>query len=266
MKPTQLTTDKVMKEWKEIRKLGPDDQTMGQFYDKIEAFLSSSLSQATTEAREEMLVKLNNSLRKHKCNIRLGTKDQSAINTVIKTVKAEARGEIERVWAMPSRWTFTIKPIKRLLEQEKILGLYKQGKWIDPFAGYNSPADLTNDKDPKAPTDFHLDALEFLKQQKGKFDGCLYDPPYSFRQAKKYGSTGFNRQDYWAKIKDEIVRLIKPGGKVISFGWNSNGVGKSRGFEIKRIMLVVHGGSRNDTIVTVELASLNKLSSKGRKA
>src|SRR3990167_10349981 len=46
-------TDKVMKEWKEIRKLGPDDQTMGQFYDKIEAFLIKSLSQATAEARGE---------------------------------------------------------------------------------------------------------------------------------------------------------------------------------------------------------------------
>jgi len=162
------------------------------------------------------------------------------------------RGKMERFWAMPSRWTFTIKPIKRLLEEEKVKGLFKVGNWIDPFAGKNSPADLTNDKDPTMPTDFHLDALDFLKQQKGQFDGCLYDPPYSFTQAKKYGWKGFSRQDYWANVKNEIARIIKPGGKVISFGWNSNEMGKVRGFKIKRILLVAHGGSKNDTIVTVE--------------
>jgi len=30
------------------------------------------------------------------------------------------------------------------------------------------------------------------------------------------------------------------------------GIGKGRGFKIVRIMLVPHGGAKNDTIVTVE--------------
>jgi len=30
------------------------------------------------------------------------------------------------------------------------------------------------------------------------------------------------------------------------------GIGKNRGFEMTRILLVPHGGSKNDTIVTVE--------------
>lgn len=42
------------------------------------------------------------------------------------------------------------------------------------------------------------------------------------------------------------------GGKVISFGWNSCGIGKTRGFEIERILIVCHGGHHNDTICTVE--------------
>ncbi len=33
---------------------------------------------------------------------------------------------------------------------------------------------------------------------------------------------------------------------------NSMGMGKNRGFEIQRILLVPHGGNHNDTIVTVE--------------
>ncbi len=36
------------------------------------------------------------------------------------------------------------------------------------------------------------------------------------------------------------------------FGWNTGGLGKGRGFSLDRILLVPHGGTRNDTIVTVE--------------
>lgn len=43
------------------------------------------------------------------------------------------------------------------------------------------------------------------------------------------------------------------GGKVITFGWNSGGIGKTNGFEISRILLVPHGGWHNDTICTVEI-------------
>jgi hypothetical protein len=36
---------------------------------------------------------------------------------------------IDRVWAMPNKWTFTIKPIKKLLEEE-VQNWYL---WSDPF-------------------------------------------------------------------------------------------------------------------------------------
>lgn len=45
---------------------------------------------------------------------------------------------IERIWAMPSRWTFTIKPIADLLEEE--IGDVPGLGWIDPFCGKHSPA------------------------------------------------------------------------------------------------------------------------------
>ena len=50
-----------------------------------------------------------------------------------------------------------------------------------------------------------------------------------------------------------MARILKPGGKAICFGWNSMGLGKNRGFEMTRILLVPHGGSKNDTICTVEV-------------
>lgn len=162
---------------------------------------------------------------------------------------------------MPNRWTFTIKPISVLLHEEINTGL-----WADAFAGKNSPAQITNDLNPERNTTFHLDALDFLKsQQTASVDGVLYDPPYSFHQASEcYKSVGRERltatvtnKKYWADVKNEIARIIKPSGKVICFGWNSNGLGLNRGFTLTRVLIIPHGGSMNDTICTVELKRLS---------
>jgi len=166
---------------------------------------------------------------------------------------------IDRKWAMPNKWTFTIKPIRELLQEELTDGL-----WIDPFAGENSPATITNDLNPVRPTDYHMDALEFLKMfDDESVDGVLFDPPYSPRQVREcYDFIGIEKWDgrvnFWSDCKNEIARIIKKGGKVICFGWNSMGIGKTRGFEMTRILLVPHGGNRNDTICTVEIKKLNE--------
>lgn len=49
-----------------------------------------------------------------------------------------------------------------------------------------------------------------------------------------------------------ICDKIVPGGLAISCGWNSNGFGRNRGFELVRVLLVAHGQHHNDTIVIVE--------------
>ena len=90
-------------------------------------------------------------------------------------------------------------------------------------------------------------------------DGVLFDPPYSNRAlAECYANIGLSlgdksKSDYWTKIKKEIQRITKINSKVISFGWNSGGIGKTLGFEIQKILLVPHGGFHYDTIVTVEI-------------
>lgn len=162
--------------------------------------------------------------------------------------------KINRVWAMPNKETFKIKPIKELLNK------YVKGIWADPFANNNSPAKYTNDLNPTMNTMYHLDAIEFLKLFKNnELDGVLYDPPYSPRQVsecyKKFGykvTMQTTQSSYWRKHKDIIAKIIKPGGYCISFGWNSSGIGKKRGFSLLEILLVSHGGYHNDTIVTVE--------------
>lgn len=57
---------------------------------------------------------------------------------------------------------------------------------------------------------------------------------------------------FWKNLKSEIKRITKKDGIVISFAWNSNGIGKTYGFEIIEILLVPHGGNHNDTICVVE--------------
>ena len=164
--------------------------------------------------------------------------------------------KIERCWGMPNKNTFEIIPIKKLLIKEVDKSLF----WIDPFANKNKWANVTNDLNTEYDTTYHLDALDFLKLfETESVDGVLYDPPYSPRQIKEcYDSVGTplsmatTQASFWSNQKKEISRIVKIGGKVISFCWNSGGIGQKYGFEIERILLVPHGGWHNDTIVTVE--------------
>ena len=161
-----------------------------------------------------------------------------------------------RIWEMPNSNTFDIRCIRKL-----ILKYYKDEYIsVDPFANKNRIAKITNDLDPEMGTDFCMDALEFLKTfDSGSVDFVLYDPPYSPRQVsecyKKMGRTvnmQTTQSSFWGNLKKEIARVLKPNGIVISFGWNSNGIGKTKGLEILEILTVAHGGQHNDTICTVE--------------
>jgi len=166
----------------------------------------------------------------------------------------------DRQWEMPNKWTFTIPAIKQIIYKHCPNGL----GWADPFSGENSPAEITNDLNPERPTKYHKDALQFLMDlPSNSLNGVLFDPPYSLTQAKEcYDSFGKDlfvehdniptMMDYWANCKKHIGRIVKQGGVCICFGWNSNGCGKGNGFEMEEILLCPHGGSKNDTIITVE--------------
>jgi len=144
--------------------------------------------------------------------------------------------------APPNKETFQIKPIKKLIK--KYVGL----AFLDAF-----------------PYPYNLDALSLLATFKNESEkGIVLDPPYSDRQlAESYKRIGgmsiIGNPSYWAKIKDEAGRVCMPGGIVISFGWNSTGLGACRNFEKLEILLVNHGAQHNDTIVTVErkMSNLN---------
>lgn len=166
---------------------------------------------------------------------------------------------IDRKWAMPSKNTFSIKPIKNLITK------YLKGKWIDPFANESIFKELliTNDLNPEFKTDYNLDALDFLKQfEDNSIDGILFDPPYSIHQINEVYE-GYGKIKQFSRYAIEIKRIIKSQGYCISFGWNTNGMPyemKMNGIKHKtsfnkikkEILIVAHGGCHNDTLVTVD--------------
>jgi len=165
---------------------------------------------------------------------------------------------VRREWAMPNRWTFQVAPIADLVQREVS---ESEGLWVDPFAGTADIADVTNDFNPELETDYTLKADEFLSQfDDGEVDGgVLLDPPYSPRQVKEmYDNVGIDvemkdvQSTFYSRKRDAIERICTPGATVCSFGWNSVGIGKTRGFEKRGVLMVCHGGAHNDTICTVE--------------
>ena len=165
---------------------------------------------------------------------------------------------MERVWCMPNKETFKIKPIKKFIEESLTDGI-----WIDPFVRnsiFKNKMTYSNDLNKLFVATHHLDALVFLKRfDDASIDGVLYDPPYSPRQIKEcYDGIGIKvtqkdtQSSFWGNLKKEIGRIVKPNGLVVCCGWNSGGIGKVNGFELQKVLLVAHGGNHNDTIVTLE--------------
>ena len=144
--------------------------------------------------------------------------------------------KIQRVWSLGNKQTFTIKPISNLIKEELT------GDYLDPF-----------------PFESKIDCFDYLKNiPDNSFDFGVLDPPYTKRQVsehyKKNGGlcSSWQTSSGWtAKVKRETGKKIRSGGKVITFGYNSAGMGKINGFEIIRILLVNHGGDHYDTVCTV---------------
>jgi hypothetical protein len=162
-----------------------------------------------------------------------------------------------RKWAMPNHETFSIKPIGEFVKK------HLTGISVDPFARNKEWFTYTNDLNPETSAQYHMDAIEFLIMLKEKnvfADTIILDPPYSNRQVVEcYNSIGkkVTQKDtqlsfFMKEIRNAADELIPVGGKVLSFGWNSVGMGIKRNYELEEILLVCHGGGHNDTICICE--------------
>jgi 16S rRNA G966 N2-methylase RsmD len=149
----------------------------------------------------------------------------------------------------PKRYTFEQPKLKKWVEENS------NGKVLNLFAGTTklNLEEVRVDIDPNVQADYHLDAFEFvnLAIDKGlKFDTIILDPPYNLRKSReKYGSRYIGS---FTKIKNLLPQILNNGGVIITLGYDSVGMSKSRGFEKIGICLVCHNGDHNDTICLKE--------------
>lgn len=167
--------------------------------------------------------------------------------------------KMNRAWAMPSANTFSIGPIAKLLSELQ-LGVCV----VDPFARDSQYAKVwSNDLNPSSTARYHLHAEAFadlLIAQQVRATAVLFDPPYSYRQCREvYDSVGaaWLKDDQqqvgrWSRLKNKLHCVVEQDALVVSFGWNSSGFGKTRGYTLLEMLVVNHGSAHNDTIVTVE--------------
>lgn len=138
---------------------------------------------------------------------------------------------------------------------------YLHGVSVDPFARDSGLATYTNDLNPATTAQYHMDAVEFLEMlaEKGiNADVVIFDPPYSPRQISEcYAAAGKKAEmvdtqnaALYAKCRTAIRKICGQGSRVLSFGWNSCGMGP--GWQTEEILLVAHGGAHNDTICMVQ--------------
>lgn len=167
---------------------------------------------------------------------------------------------ITREWAMPSPDTLSIKPIMQW--SKSIIG--EATVVVDPFARNCNLANYTNDLSPETSAEFHMDAEDFLimlhTEKSILADVVIFDPPYSPRQisecyksvGRKCSSKETQNAALYKRVRNAADIVLKPGGVVLSYGWNSVGMGVSRNYELFDMLIVCHGSAHNDTICIAE--------------
>ncbi len=153
-------------------------------------------------------------------------------------------------------FTYLMQPPKRYTFEQPKLKLWTEahcvGKTLNLFAGKTILAvdeyrvDLSDEFLP----DHVGDAYEFVVTTATMFDTVVFDPPYNLRKAReKYEGRYIGTT---TKIKNALPSILRSRGRVISFGYDSVGMSKSRGFLKIALCLVCHSGDHNDTICLVE--------------
>ena len=167
--------------------------------------------------------------------------------------------KFSREWAMPNSDTFSVPPIGAFVRRY----LTSSHVSVDPFARDKRWATYTNDLNPATQAEYHMDAEEFLVMLAGKnvkTDLVIFDPPYSPRQISEcYKSVGLKvgmketqSACLYQRVRNAIIPILTEDAIILSFGWNTVGMGKKRGFKIEEILLCCHGGAHNDTICMAE--------------
>jgi hypothetical protein len=161
---------------------------------------------------------------------------------------------------MLSRWNFEYEPARSIVEE------YTSGRTLNACAGktklQHDAEIVRNDLNPDRDADTHYDVAEIADHFPAcSFETVIFDPPFDEKQAEtKYD--GLHAMDVCAAL-EQFNELVAPGGHVISFGWNSWGMGSFSAFERIETTLLQRGPIHRDVIVTVDCRNTHSLASDG---
>ena len=149
----------------------------------------------------------------------------------------------------PKRYTFQQPKLKKFVED------WSFGKVLNLFAG-KTKLDLDEtrvDIDKEMNAEYFMDVREFVSFAKSKgmiFDTVILDPPYTWRKAKeKYNG---NMIGQYPRLKTELLEILSSKARIISLGWDTVGMSKSRGAEKIAVCVICHNGDHRDTLCLVE--------------
>jgi hypothetical protein len=147
------------------------------------------------------------------------------------------------------RWTFEYAPAREFAEQ------WCSGRVLNACAGKNELDHggevVRNDLNPDRDADLHVDVAEIGDHfAPGSFDTVVFDPPFDDLQAAdKYDSL---RADSVLAAFEQFATLVRAGGVVVTFGWNSWGMRSHSVFDREETVLFQRGPVKRDVIGTVD--------------
>jgi hypothetical protein len=152
----------------------------------------------------------------------------------------------------PSRWTFEDDKIRKWLYR------HLSGRVLNACAGKthldHSGEIVRNDLNTDREVDTHHDVREIGDEfSQSSFDTIIYDPPFNQNQADdKYNGIHVADAEGNSTAKREFHRLLKPGGRVIQFGYTTTNMPGELGYSREAVAIFNTLGNQYDILGTVD--------------
>ena len=179
-----------------------------------------------------------------------------ALDPAVDAEKDGQRDDIQLGYytCQPNKWTFQSKKIRRWVEERL------QGRVLNACAGKTKLAHdheiVRNDLDENRDADLHVDVCEIADHLEAEsFDTILYDPPFSENQATRSyelddGDAVVAGND--AVAKRQFDELLRPGGRVIQFGYTTTCMPMSMKYDRLEAVIWNTLGRSNDYLSVVD--------------
>lgn len=153
--------------------------------------------------------------------------------------------------ANSERWTFACDTVRSWVEERL------NGRVLNACAGETQLRHdgevVRNDINHDRPADYHQDLRE-LPDVLGndQFNTVVYDPPWSvFQVNDKYEGRGQDTIKQSTQMAQSIDRLLRPGGKVLAFGYTVDMIPSSLGYDITEVAVFTIPGPGKDFLGSV---------------